>query len=119
MPVSNISVVGAEVLELGAGTVDRPATVSSASSLAEVDRLAEQVEDPPERHRADRDRDRAAGVDHLGAAGKTVGRVHRDGAHAVVAELLLDLAARARRWRRCSSSSSARAAAGRLIVIAC
>ena len=34
----------------------------------------------------------AAGVDDLGAAGEAVGRVHRDRAHAVVAEVLLDLA---------------------------
>ena len=33
----------------------------------------------------------AAGVEHLGAARETVGRVHRDRADAVVAEVLLDL----------------------------
>ena len=41
---------------------------------------------------ADGHRDRAAGVDHLSAAREAVGRVHRDRAHAVVAEVLLDLA---------------------------
>ena len=67
-------------------------STSVGQRLAEVDRLAEQVEDAPERHLADRDRDRPAGVDHLGAAGEPVGGVHRDRAHAVVAEVLLDLA---------------------------
>ena len=60
--------------------------------LAEVDRLAEQVEDAAERGLADGHRDRRARVHDLEAAGEAVGRVHRDGAHAVVAEVLLDLA---------------------------
>ena len=60
--------------------------------VALVDRLAEQVEDAPERDVADRHGDRAAGVDDLDAAREAVGRVHRDRAHAVVAEVLLDLA---------------------------
>ncbi len=60
--------------------------------LAEVDRFAQQVEDASERRLSDRHRDRAAGVDHLGAARQAVGRVHRDRTHAVVAEVLLDLA---------------------------
>ena len=34
----------------------------------------------------------AAGVDHLHAAAHAVGRLHRDGADAVLAEMLLDLA---------------------------
>ena len=66
--------------------------MSCGQLLAEVDRLAEQVEDAPERGLADGHRDRAAGVDHLDAAREPVGRVHRDRAHAVVAEVLLDLA---------------------------
>src|SRR5205814_10067615 len=57
-----------------------------------VDRRAQQVEAPPERHLADGHRDRPAGVDDLGAAGQAVGGVHRHRAHAVVAEVLLDLA---------------------------
>src|SRR5206468_1475352 len=52
----------------------------------------EQVEDAAERLLADRDGDRAAGVAHLGAALEAVGGVHGDRAHAVVAEVLLDLA---------------------------
>src|SRR5919108_2937244 len=80
-----------ELLDGRGGPVDRPALLD-IDLVALVDRLAEQVEDAPERDAADRDRDRAAGVDHLGAAGDAVGRVHRDRAHAVVAEVLLDLA---------------------------
>ena len=40
---------------------------------------------------ADGNRDRAAGVDDVGTARETVGGVHRDRAHAVVAEVLLHL----------------------------
>ena len=60
--------------------------------LAVVDRLAEQVEDAAQGRVADRDRDRAAGVDHLVAALQAVGGVHRHRADAVVAEVLLHLA---------------------------
>ncbi len=60
--------------------------------LAEVDRFAEQVEDAPERRLADGNGDRRAGVDDLEAAREPVGGVHRDRAHAVIAEVLLDLA---------------------------
>ena len=67
-------------------------STSFGSVRAEVDRLAEQVEDASERRLADGHRDRAAGVDDLHAAGEPVGGVHRDRAHAVVAEVLLDLA---------------------------
>ena len=80
-----------EVLDRRGGTVDRPALVV-ADVAGEVDRLAEHVEDAAERRAADRHRDRAAGVDDLHAAGEAVGRVHRDRAHAVVAEVLLHLA---------------------------
>ena len=60
--------------------------------VAHVDRLAQQVEDAPERDVADRHGDRAAGVDDLHAAGQAVGGVHGDRADAVVAEVLLHLA---------------------------
>ena len=57
-----------------------------------VDRVAEHVEDPSERHVADGHRDRSAGVEHRDAAGQAVGRRHRHGADPVVAQVLLDLA---------------------------
>ena len=71
--------------------VDRPALLD-VERLALVDRVAEQVEDAPERDLADGDGDRAAGVDDLHTAGQAVGGVHRHRAHAVVAEVLLHLA---------------------------
>ena len=56
-----------------------------------VDRLAEHVHDAAERLRADRHRDRAAGVDHLHAADQAVGGAHRDRADFRLAELLRHL----------------------------
>ena len=79
-----------EVLDRRRGPVDRPALLG-LDRLAQVDGLAQQVEDPAQDGLADRDRDRAAGVDHLHAAGEPVGGVHGDRADAVVAEVLLDL----------------------------
>ena len=98
MPVSNISVVGVRSSTVGA---DRWIGQRSLTSIvvALVDRLAEQVEDAPERDVADRHRDRAAGVDDLHAAREAVGGVHGDRADAVVAEVLLHLADE--RPRRC------------------
>ena len=92
MPVSNISVVGVRSSTRGASWWMPRRSTSGGQRLAEVDRLAEQVEDAPERGLADGHGDRRAGVEHLGAARQAVGRVHRDRAHAVVAEVLLDLA---------------------------
>ena len=59
--------------------------------LLAVDRVADHVPDAAERHVADRHRDRPLRVDDLDPAGEPVGRVHRDRAHAVVAEVLLHL----------------------------
>ena len=56
-----------------------------------VDRLADDVHDAAERLVADRHRDRLAGVGDFLAADQTVGRVHGDGAHGVLAEMLGDL----------------------------
>ena len=56
-----------------------------------VDRLADDVHDPPERHRADRHADLRAGVGHLLAAGQAFGGVHGDGADGRFAEMLGDL----------------------------
>jgi hypothetical protein len=82
---------GSEVLDLGGAAMDGPALLD-LDVAALVDRLAEQVEDAAEGGLADRDRDRAARVDHLVATAQAVGGVHGDGAHAVVAEVLLHLA---------------------------
>ena len=90
IPVSKISVVGLRAVERRRLAVDRPA-LALLDRVALVDRLAEHVEDPPERPLADRHRDRAAGVDHVEAAGQAVGRVHRDRPHPAVAQVLLHL----------------------------
>ena len=73
IPVSRISWVGVRSSTVGRRPVDRPALLA-LDLVALVDRLAEQVEDPAEGVLADRDRDRAAGVDHLVAAAQAVGR---------------------------------------------
>ena len=91
IPVSKISIFEDEVVERRRVAVDRPALASGRRRLLAVDGLAEDVPDAAERHLADRDRDRRAGVDDVDAAGEAVGRVHRDRAHAVVAEVLLHL----------------------------
>ena len=59
--------------------------------VREVDRLAEHVQHAAERAGTDRHRNRRAGVDHAHAALQAVGRLHRHGAHAAFAEVLLDL----------------------------
>ena len=73
---------------------------SRTGPIREVDRLAEHVEHAAERLRPDRHRDRRAEVDDLHAALHAVGRLHRDGAHAVLADVLLHLARRCRSARR-------------------
>ena len=80
-----------QVLDRRGVAVDRPALLG-LDRVAEVDRLAEQVEDAAERLLADGHADRVAGVDDLDAAGEAVGRVHGDRADALVAEVLLHLA---------------------------
>ena len=56
-----------------------------------VDRLADDVDDAPERLVADRDGDGLAGVGHLLAAHQAFGGVHGDRAHCVLAQVLGDL----------------------------
>jgi hypothetical protein len=55
-----------------------------------VDRLADDVEDAAERLRADGNADLRAGVGDGLAAGQALGRVHRDRADGVLAEMLGD-----------------------------
>ena len=56
-----------------------------------VNRLADDIEDAPERLRPDRNLNGPPGVAHLGAAHEALGRIHGDGAHRVLAEVLRDL----------------------------
>ena len=99
MPVSKISTFGERSSNGRRVAVDRPALGAAGGALLPVDRVAEHVPEPAERHVADGHRDRRARVDHVGAAREAVGRVHRDGADAVVAEMLLHLRDRGRRRR--------------------
>ena len=69
--------------------VDRPAL--ARRRLLAVDGVADDVPDAAERLVADGDGDRLLRVDDLDAAGEPVGRLHRDGADAIVAEMLLHL----------------------------
>ena len=63
----------------------------AADRAALVDRLADDVHDAAERLRTDGNADLRSGrLDRL-AAGQAVGRVHRDGADDVLAEVLGDL----------------------------
>jgi hypothetical protein len=70
--------------------VDRP-TLLGFHLFALVDDVAEDVEDAAESGVADGNADRRARVLHVHAAGKPVRGVHGDRAHAIVAEMLLDL----------------------------
>ena len=90
MPVSKISTFGVRSLKAGGSRwIDQRSASFGAGLL--VDGLAEHVPDAAERDVADGHRDRPAGVDDVGAARDPVRRVHRDRAHAVVAEVLLHL----------------------------
>ena len=82
---------GGLVLEAGRLAVDAVVGLGLDLALA-VDGVAKHVEDAAEGRRTDGDGDGAAGVDRLGAACQAVGGGHRDAAHPVVAEVLLDLA---------------------------
>ena len=90
MPVSNIFSSVDCCSSVGGGAVNRPALLRLDRAIGKVDRLAEHVQHAAERLGPDRHRDRLAEVDRLHAALHAVGRLHRDRAHAVLAEVLLD-----------------------------
>ena len=83
--------LGGLVLQRRRRPMDRPVFLGVDRTAGVVDRLAEHVQDPAERLRTDRDGDRGAEIlgDH--AALHAIGRLHRDGADAVLAQVLLDL----------------------------
>ena len=70
-------------------TVDRVAFLR-LHRLAFIHRLADHVQDPAKRFRADRNGDRCAGVGRISASDKTLGRVHRDRANRRFTEMLRD-----------------------------
>jgi hypothetical protein len=90
MPVSNISSVDDCSSKDGRGAVDGVAA-GRLDRPQLVDRLADDVQHAAERARPDRHRDGAALVHRLHAAHHAVGRQHADAAHAVLAQVLLDL----------------------------
>ena len=80
-----------EVAEGGRVAVDRPALDVGPGGRLVVDRVADHVPDPAQRRVADGHRDRLPRVDHVRPAREPVGRVHRDRADTIVAEVLLHL----------------------------
>jgi hypothetical protein len=91
MPVSNTSVFASSVTKSGAPRWIGQRRASAGIGGAVVDRLTEHVEDATERGRADRHRDRRAGVDDVHAAHDGVGARHGDRAHRVATDVLLHL----------------------------
>ena len=90
IPVSKTSTDGCRSRNAGGSRwIDQRSTSVDRGLL--VDRLADHVPDAAERRVADGDRDRPARVDDVRPTRETVGRVHGDRAHAVVAEVLLHL----------------------------
>ena len=65
--------------------------MSSAWRRAAIQWLSESIKQPTERLRPHRNLNRVAEVGSRHAALHAVGRLHRDGAHPVLAEVLLDL----------------------------
>ena len=55
-----------------------------------VDRLADDVDDAPERLVADRNRNRRAGIGDFLTAHQAFGRIHGDGANGIFAQMLRD-----------------------------
>jgi hypothetical protein len=89
MPVSNISSCVDCASSVGAGRWIGHVLLANHGAIREVHGLAQHVQDAPERGRAHGHRDRRAGVDGGHAALHAVGRLHRDGAHAAFAKVLL------------------------------
>ena len=89
IPVSKTSVFGSSSWNSGGSRWIGQR--SPVAGVLAVDRVADHVPEPPQRLVSDRHADRAAEVDDLGPAGEPVGRVHGDGAHAIVAQVLLHL----------------------------
>ena len=91
MPVSKISSVGSSDSKSGAGR-----WMGQRSTSVELSRrwsmvLAQHVDEPAQRGSAHGHGHGLAGVDDLHAAREAVGGVHGDGAHLVVAQVLLHL----------------------------
>ena len=90
MPVTRISELRGLIEEGRRRPVDREPGLR-VDRPALVDRLADDVHDPAERLRSDRDGDRPAGVGHRLATHQAVGGIHGDRAHHTFAQFLGDL----------------------------
>ena len=91
IPVSKVSIFGERSRNAGGSRWIDQRSISVGDRFELVDRLADDVPEPPQRRRTDGDGDRASRIDADGAARKAVGRVHGDRADAVVTEMLLHL----------------------------
>src|SRR5262249_19692645 len=83
--------LGLEFRELGSLAVNRLPLRIGGNRRPAVYRLAEHVEDAPQRSIADRRRDRRAGIRHLHATGDAVGGTHRHRPHLILPDVLLHL----------------------------
>src|SRR5262249_50270142 len=83
--------LGGLALEARRRPVDRPALLRGHGTIREVHRLPEHVQHASERLGADRHGDRRAEVHGVDAAAQAVGRLHRDRADPVFAEVLFHL----------------------------
>ena len=83
--------LGLQLVECGRVAVDGP-TLGDGDGLIRllVQDVAGHVEDVALGHIADRHGDRAAGIEHGGAADEAIGRLQCNGAHGGIAEVLLD-----------------------------
>jgi hypothetical protein len=82
--------LGRLLLERRRFAVNGPALLRQDRSVWKINRLSEDVHHPSERRRAHRHRNRGARIHGVHSALHAVGRFHRDGANAVLAEMLLD-----------------------------
>jgi hypothetical protein len=79
--------------------VDGPALHVGRNRLTAVYRLAEHVENAPQRHFTHRRRDRTAGIGDVHAPRNAVRGAHGDRAHLVLSNMLLDLGHQLDRYR--------------------
>ena len=91
MPVSNISSSVDCSSSVGAGRWIGQRSSDTHRPIGKSTGSPSTFSTRPSVGRTDRHRDRLAQVDRLHAALQAVGRLHRDRAHAVLAEVLLDL----------------------------
>jgi peptide chain release factor 1 len=76
------------LLGIGRRRLVNGAATRSVERAGFIDWLADYIDDAAQRFVADRHRDRRSGVRDRLAAGETLGRVHRDGAHGILAKML-------------------------------